>query len=397
MDARRVVGFICITGFIAALASGCTTDPGASQDASLAEPTMYAGPVGESEDEINILAWPGYAENGSIDPDIDWVTPFSDETGCKANVKIFGTSDEAEKLMETGEWDVVSASGDSSLHLVARDLVQPINTDLLVHYPEIFGELKGRSWNSVGDHIYGIPHGRGANVLVFNADRVSPRPDSWSIMFDENSPFAGKIGVYDSPISIADAALYLMATRPELKITDPYSLDATQFAAVLEAIEKQEAITSGYWSDYRMQETGFSEGSMVASTSWQVYANSLKAENFPVDVVKPKEGVTGWSDSWMIGKDTPNIDCAYKWLDWITSPKVNATAAEYFGQAPANSRACEFTADTEHCASYHAEDSEYWSDVYYWSTPQKKCLDGRTDVECVPYSEWVRAWADIRR
>src|SRR3712207_5342602 len=59
--------------------------------------------LGEMEGEVNILAWPGYAEDGSTDKSVDWVTPFEKETGCEANVKYFGTSDEAVNLMKTGE------------------------------------------------------------------------------------------------------------------------------------------------------------------------------------------------------------------------------------------------------------------------------------------------------
>ena len=36
---------------------------------------------------------------------------------------------------------------------------------------------------------------------------------------------------YDSPIYIADAALYLMNKKPQLGIKNPYALDATQLAA----------------------------------------------------------------------------------------------------------------------------------------------------------------------
>ncbi len=84
--------------------------------------------MGATEGSVNILAWPGYAEDGSTDKSIDWVTPFEKKTGCQANVKYFGTSDEAVTLMKTGDYDVVSASGDASLRLVASGDVAPVNT-----------------------------------------------------------------------------------------------------------------------------------------------------------------------------------------------------------------------------------------------------------------------------
>ncbi len=51
-------------------------------------------------------------------------------------------------------------------------------------------------------------------------------PDSWCVVFDANSPYKGKVTAYNYAIYIADAALYLMTTKPDLKITNPYSLDA---------------------------------------------------------------------------------------------------------------------------------------------------------------------------
>ena len=43
--------------------------------------------LGTPEGELNIVAWAGYAEDGSTDPKVDWVTPFEKATGCQVNVK----------------------------------------------------------------------------------------------------------------------------------------------------------------------------------------------------------------------------------------------------------------------------------------------------------------------
>ena len=64
-------------------------------------------------------------------------------------------------------------------------------------------------------------------------------PDSWGVMFEGGTPADGAVSVYDNPIYIADAALYLMATQPDLGITNPYALDETQFAAAIDLLEQQ--------------------------------------------------------------------------------------------------------------------------------------------------------------
>ena len=101
------------------------------------------------EGQVSLLAWPGYVEDGSNDPAVDWVTPFEEDTGCEVTTKTFGTSDEALNLMKTGDYDVVSASGDASLRLVAAGDVAPVNTDLIPNYEGIYDFLKDQAWNSV--------------------------------------------------------------------------------------------------------------------------------------------------------------------------------------------------------------------------------------------------------
>lgn len=352
--------------------------------------------LGTPEGKVSVLAWPGYVEDGSNDPKVDWVSDFEKETGCQVTVKTFGTSDEAVQLMRTGQYDVVSASGDATLRLIAGGDVEPVNTSLVSNYPDIFDSLKDKPWNSVNGQMYGIPHGRGANLLMYRTDKVTPAPDSWGAVFDQAGAQAGTVTAYDSPIYIADAALYLMATKPELGIKNPYALDDTQLAAAVDLLKAQAPNVSEYWSDYLKEIQAFKTGSSTIGTTWQVIANLAQAENAPVDVVLPKEGATGWSDTWMVGAKSQAKTCGYKFIDHIVSPKVNAQVAEWFGEAPANEKACAETSDPKHCEVFHAEDEDYFSKVYYWTTPIEQCLDGRTDVKCTDYAAWTKAWTEIR-
>ena len=298
--------------------------------------------------------------------------------------------------MKTGEYDVVSASGDASLRLIYGGDVAPVNTDLIPNYPDVFENLKLQPWNSVDGVPYGVPHGRGANLLAYRTDIVNPAPTSWGAVFDANSPYKGKITAYDSPIYIADAALYLMATQPDLGIKYPYALDQAQFDASIALLNTQKPLIGEYWGDYLKHVASLKSGATVLGTTWQVNINLAKGEGTKVEGIKPTEGSTGWSDTWMISSKAKHPNCAYMWMNHIVSPQANAGVAEWFGEAPSNAKSCDLTADKNHCATFHASDDAYWNDVYYWNTPTEDCLDGRTDVKCVPYSEWVKAWSSLR-
>ncbi len=351
--------------------------------------------LGTPEGKLNIVAWAGYAEDGSTDPSVDWVTPFEKETGCEVSVKTAPTSDDMVNLMKTGQYDVVSASGDASLRLIASGDVEPVNTDLVPNYADVFEGLKLKPWNSVDGVAYGIPHGRGANLLMYNTDVVSPAPTSWGAVFD-GADYAGKVTAYDSPIYIADAALYLMKTKPDLGIKNPYALDDKQFTAAVDLLKAQNANVGEYWSDYTKEIQAFKNGDSVVGTTWQIIANLAQAEKAKIKAVLPSEGATGWSDTWMVATKSQHKTCAYLWMDHIISPKVNAEVAEWFGEAPANSKSCAETVDKTFCDTFHADDEAYFDQVWYWNTPIVQCLDGRTDVQCKDYGDWTTAWQEIK-
>jgi putative spermidine/putrescine transport system substrate-binding protein len=351
--------------------------------------------LGKSEGEIDLVAWAGYVEPA-------WTKPFEQKTGCKVNAKVAGTSDEMVSLMRTGQYDGVSASGNASARLVAGGDVDPVNVALVPNYKTIFDDLKDQPYNTFDGVHYGIPHGRGANLLMWNPDEVSPAPTSWDVILDPEkaSKYKGKISVYDDPIYIADAAVYLKAHEPDLGIENPYELNEEQFNAAVDLLKEQQPNVGEYWSEAAKQISAFANGDSTVGTTWQYQYFALGEEGKEVEASPasqgflPEEGATGWSDTWMISSQAKHPNCVYEWMDWIVSPKVNAEVAEFFGEAPAQTLACDQTADKGFCAKYHAEEPEFWKRVYYWETPLADCGDGSED--CKDYNDWVQAWTAIK-
>jgi putative spermidine/putrescine transport system substrate-binding protein len=385
-----------LVGAALLVAAGCGGSSGGSSSSEGKPPSIpMAKAVGAGEGTLNIIAWAGYAENGSDDKTVDWVNPFTAQTGCKVNVKIANTSDEMVTLMKTGQYDGVSASGDATLRLIYGGQVAPVNTALVPNYATVSDFLKKKPWNSVDGQMYGIPHGWGANVLMYNPKVVTTAPTSWDAVFGANTAYSGKITAYDSPIYIADAAMYLMSSRPDLKITNPYALDSKQFDAAVNLLKTLKQHWSRPWAAYTDEVQDFESGASVIGTAWQINANTINADGkLKVDTVTPKEGVTGWSDTWMIAAKAAHPNCMYKWMDYVISPNVNAQVAQWFGEAPAQTLSCKITA-AGFCDQYHALDAAYASKIYYWTTPTKQCLDGRGDI-CEDYSAWTQAWTEIK-
>jgi putative spermidine/putrescine transport system substrate-binding protein len=395
-----IVGGLAATMLVIA---GCGGGDGDNDNAGEAQKSVGAG-----EGSLNLVAWPGYV----ADP---WMSDFEKQSGCQIKLKEAGTSDEMVDLMRTGQWDGVSASGNATAKLVAGGDVAPVNTDLVPNYATIFEDLKNQPYNTFDDTPYGIPHGRGANLLMSNSNDVKPNPNSWAVMLDpaQSAKYKGKISVYDDPIYIADAAVYLKAHQPDLGITDPYELDDDQFNAAVDLLKQQHANVGEYWSDAAKQISSFTNGDVVVGTTWQYQYFALLADDQPMQApgpetgFQPTEGATGWSDTWMIAKNAAHPNCMYKWMDFIVSPEANAEVAQYFGEAPAQSKSCdaatltaaakadELPADPQFCEDYHAADPDFWKNTYYWKVPVADCGDDRGET-CKDYNDWSAAWTEIK-
>jgi putative spermidine/putrescine transport system substrate-binding protein len=352
--------------------------------------------LGKGEGEVNLISWAGYVED-------EWSKPFEAKTGCKVNNKVAGTSDEMVQLMETGQYDGVSASGNASARLWAAGQVDPVNTALVPNYKTVFADLKEQPYNTFEGVPYGIPHGRGANLLMWNSKDVEPAPTSWDVTLDPKvaSKYKGHISQYDDPMSIAEGALYLKTHEPSLGIENPYELNEEQFDAAVELMKEQKSNVGEYWGSAEEQIAGFANGSNQVGTTWQYQYFLLQGEGEPVAASPesqgflPKEGATGWSDTWMISSKAKHPNCMYMWMDWIISPQANADVAEFFGEAPAQELACEKTKNPNFCKEYHAEEPGFWKRVYYWETPLAECSEGGPE-ECMDYNDWVRAWTEIK-
>ena len=405
MFQRKFGGAIAVVAIVAACGPGTpsvappTAGPTSGTPASAGPPT--AAPtqavIGPGEGELNLIIWPGYAERGEVDPAYNWVTPFETETGCKVNTTNMNSSAEGIELMASGLYDGGSFSGNATDRLMASGLVNPVDVSVFEHYGNIFEGLKNKSHNSLNGVPYGVPHGRGPNLLIYNTDTCPTAPTSWDPIWEDGAKYKDKISIYGYSDFIADAALHLMVKRPELGITNPYQLSQAQFDAAIDLLEVLDANGAQYWGLYTDQMTSFGSGATVVGTTWQFQVNLLQADGRPVAATLPAEGSTGWSDTWMMYFQAKNPNCMLMWMDHMMSPEANGMATVWFGEAATSQQACDFaeTLSPGHCELTHATDEAYYDKIWYWATPRNDCADQDSATTCVDQATWAEAWTTL--
>jgi putative spermidine/putrescine transport system substrate-binding protein len=380
---RKVLPAIACVTYLAIVLAAC----GSSSKA----PTHTVASIGKGEGTLNVIAWEGYTQP-------QWVNPFQQQTGCKVNAKYAGSSDEMVTLMRQGggtQYDLVSASGDASLRLIRGGDVAPVNVNLVPDWKNFIPQLQSPPHNTVNGVHYGISLQWGPNTLLYNTKTVAPEPTSWSSIY--SSKYKGKVTVPDNPIQIADAALYLSKTQPRLGIANPYELTEPQLNASIGLLKQQRPLIVKYWSLASDEVDLFKNGNAVIGASWPYQTITLQSAGAPVRDLIPTEGATGWADTWMLSAHAQHPNCAYMWMKWVSTPKVQAEQALSFGETPANTLACSYMDQLQKgsCAKYHANaPASYFDSIRFWQTPTAACGNGKTD--CTDYAEWQQKWTQMK-
>lgn len=370
---------------------------GCSGEADPARTTVpVAKTVGKGEGTLNLVAWSGYAENGSTDPRIDWVQPFEKRTGCRVAVKYASSTRQMVDLMTASSrrYDGVTAPPEVAWQLMSGGHAAPVNTDLVDGYTDIAPRL--RQPLKQGKQYFGVPFTWGANMLMYDPKAVSPAPRDWSALFDpaQAKKYSGRLVMRDSPLTIADAALYLRGKDRSLGIENPYELSPKQLRAASQVLAKQRVHVKGYWNHPSEVVEAFAGDGAVLGQVWPYHLDVLGRAGRSVAGAAPQGGTTGWVDSWMIGARAENPNCMYQWLNWATSPEVQQAVAEWSGVAPANPKACEGQRlSRQFCDAYHVGDRQFIDKVEFPHLPPTKCHSGK----CTRFAEWSQEWQSARK
>jgi len=376
-------------GAVLALMAIGVTACGSSSSTSTSSSNLPTS-VGAGEGQLNLVAWEGYAQP-------EWVKPFEKQSGCVVHAKYAGSSDEMVTLMRQGggsQYDMVSASGDASLRLIRGGDVAEMNVALVPEWKNFIPQLQSPPHNTVDGKHYGISLQWGPNTLLYSTKSVQPAPTSWAAIY--SSKYKGEITVPNNPIQIADAALYLSKTQPSLGITDPYELTEAQLNAAVSLLKQQHPLIKKYWALASDEIELFKNGDAVVGAAWPYHTNTLLADKVAVKDLIPTEGATGWADTWMLSAHAKDPNCAYKWVNWVSSPKVQAEQALSFGETPANTKACGEMEKISKgsCSQYHANASAaYFNSIKFWKTPVAECGNGQSD--CMDYTAWQQKWTEV--
>jgi spermidine/putrescine-binding protein len=310
--------------------------------------------------EVNALTWEGYT-------DPSFVSKFEEQTGCKVTSTYVGSNDEYPAKLAAGNsvYDVVSPSVDTTSILTQMGVVEPLDLSRISAWNDIYPLFRNHDGINDDGKVYGVPITWGSIAFMYLTDKFETPPTSVATIWDPK--YEGKVSLWDDKTNI-----YMTARMLFGKDTNVYDLNDDQLAQVRDKLIEQKPMVRKYWATAGELVNLYANGEVWISNTWGGYQSFLLAEQ-GIDVTEfiPEENADGWQDAWQIVKGTPNLDCAYQWLDFATSVEGQCGVVAVTGYSGANPEALKTCLTPEEFSALHQDDVDYINRLDFWQTPAR--------------------------
>ena len=312
-----------------------------------------------------VANWQGYGS------DLPWVVQtFEQQCGCTVKQVDFSSEQQLLNMLKqggVGQIDVALPNSTYIRYAVDDGLLQPIDVSRLANYHELIPGLTQLAALKAGGQVYGVPWLWGTVGVGYNPELVSAPVEGYAALWD--AQYAGKATFNDDPvIAVMTAAVYLGE--------DPYHPD---LAKVKQALLEQKRLDVTYWATTDDFTKLYAAKQVVIGNVWSGLATQIQANGYPIRYVTPKDVIT-WVDNWVIVKNAPHPELAYRWIDFMISQQFQDRYARDLEQqppSPANQIVAESLPPDQRQAFQPNAVLE-------------------TDIPQATYNAWSQLWTDVK-
>ena len=271
-------------------------------------------------DTLELTTWPNYHDPVTLDR-------FTELTGVKINVTVFGSNEEMLAKLQAGGtgWDVLVPTNYTFETYGKLALLEPLDLSKLPRfdrsrYEERF--LAPAAYPAGSSSLLGISKNWGTTGYVVDTAHVTDSMTSWKDFFDlTQTTYSGKTAIHDYQLtSIGNALKYFGYSFN--------SVDPAELAKAEELLIATKphlfAITSDYQPPMR-------NGDAWLSMAWTGDAAQLNRDIPSIEYVLGSEGGEIWSDFFAVIAGAPHREAAYAFLDYMATPSVVAQDAAFHG------------------------------------------------------------------
>ena len=290
--------------------------------------------------QVNVYNWSDYIDPGQI-------KDFAARSGIKVNYTTYDSNEILDAKLKSGQsgYDiVVPTASPFFVRQIAAKLYLPLDKARLRNYGNLDTDTMALLAKYDPGNTHGIPWMWGTIGIGYNATEIRKRMnnapvDSLRMIFDPAivSRFTDcGVMMLDSATDVLPAALKYLHLDPDSKKPDDLAKAAKVVETVRPFVRKfhsSEYLNALAGGDICLA-FGFS-GDILQARDRAAAAPEKRVINYAI----PHEGTMVWIDVAAIPKNAPNVDNAYRFLDFMLDPKVAAASSTLTNYANGNAAA----------------------------------------------------------
>jgi len=286
-----------------------------------------AGAPPAAADELVIVSWGGAYQDSQREA---YYKPFAKEIGINVVEEEYdGEYAKLKAQIEAGSisWDVIDVDAGHALSGCDEGLIETLDYGKIGQPREKF-VVGGALDCAVATIVYSTIFAYDANVLKDN------QPTTLADFFDLQK-YPGKRALLKKPFGNLEWALLADGVSPE-----SVYLTLSTSEGVEQALKKLDTIKSQtvWWEAGAQPPQLLSDGEVVMTSAWngRIF-NAVKNEGKNFKIVWDRQQPD--FDYWVIAKGTPDLENAYKYLAYASSPAVMANQSKYISYGPSHADA----------------------------------------------------------
>ncbi len=292
--------------------------------------TNRCGDKSKLADTIYLYTWVEY-----IDPAIKDM--FKEECGVEVVETNFDSNETLLATLQAGgaDYDIIVPSDYMVQIMISENMLMPLDYTVV-------SNIKNMEKLNVNQYFdpeqkYTVPWFWGTSGFAVDTTVVTDIKDSWSMMFDPNSPYCGKISMLDDQRETLGAALMYLGYS--INDVDPVHLEEAK-----QLLIDQSKCVKAY--DSQTNDDLIISGETVLAHIWTGDAILAGLPDYGgregITYVIPQEGCTIWQDNMAVPVGAPNAYTAMVFMNYTQYPEIAAQNAEFVGYGTPNAAAKEF-------------------------------------------------------
>jgi len=311
----------------ASSAGGDETAPPADGGDTMSE---RCGDKSKLADTIYLYTWVEY-----IDPAIKDM--FKEECGVEVIETNFDSNETLLATLQAGgaNYDIIVPSDYMVQVMIGEGMLMELDWNVI-------SNIKNMEPLNVNQYFdpeqkYTVPWFWGTSGFAVDTNVVTEYTDSWSMMFDPNTPYCGKISMLDDQRETLGAALMYLGYP--INDVDPAHLEEAKNLLI-----EQSKCVKAY--DSQTNDDLIIAGETVLAHIWTGDAILAGLPDYGgregIVYVIPQEGCTIWQDNMAVPVGAPNPYTAMVFMNYTQYPEIAAQNAEFVGYGSPNAAAKEF-------------------------------------------------------